>query len=191
MTIILSGYAESMGGIQLGIGLKTGNKMDIALGSLAMVTGAYSNIKSLGPTSNVTPINIALGKNVNLQRFAGKTNTNSMHTFDDVIPGFAEAKKADQFENFGEAFDFIGNAVLESKGKFYFNLEFVNITSAKSIPAGTKLMEPLEMLGGKSLWESEMITEWELSTIVNSPSLLRQTNFYRMGRKIPSSWITK
>jgi len=114
-----------------------------------------------------------------------------MHTFDDVIPGFAQAKAADKFENFEEAFDFITAAVLKSKGKFHFNLEFVNIAGAKSISAGTKLMEPLEKFGGKSLWEMNMTTEWELSKILNTPSLLKNTQFYRMGKQIPNSWITK
>lgn len=69
------------------------------------------------------------------------------------------------FNTFEDSFKYITDAVIETKGTIKFNLEFVNIQKAMQIKPGTGLMEQIN--GQKSLWEKGMITEWELSKILN------------------------
>jgi RHS repeat-associated protein len=149
--------------------------------------GAEAKVEQiLGEESN--KLVIGLGKNINLETFASKTSSISMHEFE-KIPGYMQAKPG--FYNFEDAFKFVSQTALNSKGKLLFNLEYVNLQAAGKIKAGTGLYERLAEFGGKSLWEMNMTTEWELSKILNDKTLSSITEFMRMGQRIPQSAVRK
>lgn len=143
--------------------------------------------KSLGYLSKAAgKINLSFGKNVNLKAFSQQLNSIDFFNFDKIV-GYSDASK--NFENFEEAFNYVTDAAIKSKGKINFNLEYVNVKQALKIKKGTGLYDKLPELGNKSLWESNMITEWELSKILNDKTLLKSTDFYKMGTKVPTSSI--
>lgn len=155
-----------------------------------LLTGGYfTRIGKLGLVSKINgKVNVSFGKNINLKSFADKNGTISMHSFDDAISGFIDAKP--NFNNFEDAFNFVTESVLNTNGSIKFNLEFVNIQKAMKIKPGTGLYQKLDEFGGKSLWEMEMTTEWELNKILNNSDLLKATEFYKMDKKIPTESVT-
>ncbi|WP_288907025.1 RHS repeat-associated core domain-containing protein, partial [uncultured Flavobacterium sp.] len=132
-------------------------------------------------------INVAFGKDVNLRAFAKKYNVKSFHDWKEQVPGYLESEK--NFENFADAFKFIADKVKKTNGKIKFNLEHVNIQDALKIKPETGLMDQVN--GAQSLWEKGKITEWELSQILNDKKLLKATEFYKMGKKVPVESIKK
>lgn len=56
---------------------------------------------------------------------------------------------------------------------------------------GVGLYQQLDELGGKSYWEMNMTTEWELSQILNNSKLLKSAEFHKMGKKITKDSVLK
>jgi len=131
-------------------------------------------------------IDIAFGKNINLKTFANRTASNSFHSWEQ-IPGYSTLKSG--FNNFEDAFRYAAQSAVNTNGKIFFNLEYVNLQAVGNIKAGTGLYQKLDNLGGKSLWEMNMTTEWELSQVLNNKQLLKITEFQKMGKSVPLATV--
>jgi len=153
--------------------------------SKVAVVGALFEGAGLIFASTAQKLYVALGKNINLEEFAKKTGSSSFHTWDSTVSGFG----SQNFYNFQSAFNYVTNQILKTGGKLFFNLESVNIQAAGQIPKGTGLYQQLPSLGGKSYWEMNMTTEWELSQILNNKTLLNNTKFYKMGIQVPTKTV--
>jgi RHS repeat-associated protein len=188
---LVYGTTNFVGGIIDGDGERTAQaipKLAVALGPISIFKGKIS-ISNVTKAGSINKIDIALGKDINLYTFAKRTSSSSFHTWADNIPGYSIIQKAEGFYNFEDAFKYATDAAINTNGRIKFNLEYVNLQQVGQIKPGTGLYQPLKEFGGKSLWEMKMITEWELSQILNNSQLSKIAEFQRMGVSVPESAI--
>lgn len=186
---LVYGTINFVGGIIDGDGERTGNalpKVFSTIGTLSIFKGKIS-LSSATKSGGIAKVDISFGKNINLERFALRTSTSSFHTWDNSIPGYSSVKQG--FDNFEDAFNYVTDAAINTNGKIKFNLEYVNLQQVGRIKPGTGLYQPLKEFGNKSLWQMEMITEWELSRVLNDPQLSKISEFQRMGVSVPENTV--